>query len=119
MKRLFPAALAAVCLSGCTVPDAGARGDVAQVKTALGQAVQAYGIAKGIAGVAVASDPTLAVPVARIEAVIDPLIPLANTVLAEADANIGQVTQLLREIQTEVIAMETATAGQVKVVSNT
>ncbi len=118
MKRLIPVVLAAALLSGCAVSEVTMQTDLAKAKAALSQAIQAYGIAKGIADVAIAADPALAIPVAAIEAVIDPLIPLAETLLADANAKTTQITQLLQEIQTQVIAVETTTAGQIKVISN-
>ncbi len=126
MKHPVLAVLAAMGLGACATTAgttirgdlAGIQGDLAGAKADLGRAVSAYGIAKGIADVAVAADPTLAAPVERTEGVIEPLIPKAQAMLAAADANALQVTQLVQEIQQQIVVMETATAQQVKVVAN-
>ena len=121
MKHPVLAVLAAMGLGACaTTAGTTIQGDLAGAKADLGRAVSAYGIAKGIADVAVAADPTLAAPVERTEGVIEPLIPKAQAMLAAADANANalQVTQLVQEIQQQIVVMETATAQQVKVVAN-
>jgi hypothetical protein len=118
MKHFAVAALATAALCGCATTSATVQTDLATTKASLSQAVNAYGIARGIADVAVAADPTLAAPVAQMEAVIDPLIPVAQTMLAASDADALQVTQLARQIQSEIVAIETATAPKVKVVAS-
>ena len=118
LKRPVLAVLAVAMLSGCAISQVTLQSDLAKAKAALSQALQAYGIAKGIAEVAVAADPALAIPVAALETIIDPLIPLAESLLADATANATQVTQMVQQIQTQVIAVETTTAGQIKVISN-
>ena len=118
MKRLLLVALAAVSLSGCALSQPTLQGDLVQAKADLQRAVQAYGIAKGIADVAVAADPMLALPVAAIEAVIDPMIPIAEAMLADATANATQVTALVQKLDTQILAVETTTANKIKVVSN-
>ena len=112
-------ALAAVGLGACaTTAGTTVGSDLATAKADLGRAVDAYGIAKGIADVAVAANPTLAASVQRTESVIDPLIPQAQAMLAATDADALQVTQLVQEIQQQIVVIETATASQVKVVAN-
>ena len=118
MKRTAIAVFAAALLSGCAASQATLQSELAAAKAELSQAVQAYGIAKGIAEVAVAADPALAIPVAAIEAIIDPLIPAAEALLADASADTTQINQLVGQIQTQIIAVETTTAGQIKVTSN-
>ena len=123
MKHLALAVLAAVSLGACaasagTTAGTTAQADLASAKADLSRAVDAYGIAKGIADVAVAADPTLAVPVEQTESVIDPRIPKAQVMLAEADVDALQVTQLVQEIQQQIVVIETTTAPQVKVVAN-
>ncbi len=118
MKRIALVVLAAASLSGCAISDATLQSDLAVAKADLSRAVEAYGIAKGIAEVAVTVDPALAIPVAALEAVIDPLIPLAETLLADASADVSKVNAMVQQIDTQVIAVETTTASQIKVVSN-
>ena len=117
MKQLALVVLATVGLGACAA-SAGTtvQSDLASAKADLGRAVDAYGIAKGIADVAVAANPSLAAPVAQTESVIDPLIAKAQAVLATADAS--QIAQLVQEIQQQIVVIETATAPQIKVVAN-
>ncbi len=119
MKHLTLAVFAALGLSACaTTASTGVQTDLASARADLSRAVDAYGIAKGIADVAVAADPTLAAPVEQTESVIDPLIPKAQAMLAEADVDALQITQLVQEIQQQIVVIETTTAPQVKVVAN-
>ena len=118
MKRFAIAILTAACLSGCAGSGASLQSDATAAKADLSQALNAWGVAKGIAGVAVLADPALALPVGAMEAVIDPLVPIAQTMLTATDVDMQQLTQLVQQIQTEIAAMETATAPQIKVVSN-
>ena len=117
MKRFAIAVLAAASLSGCA-SSATLQSDVTSVKADLGQALNAWGVAKGIADVAVLADPALALPVGAMEAIIDPLVPIAQTMLTATDPDMQQLTQIMQQIQTEIAAIETATAPQIKVVSN-
>ncbi len=119
MKHLALAVLAAIGLGACaTTAGTAVQSDLATAKADLSRAVDAYGIAKGIADVAVAANPSLAAPVAQVEGVIDPLIPQAQAMLAAADASASQITQLVQQIQQQIVVIETTTAQQVKVVAN-
>ena len=118
MKRLLLVALAAVSLSGCAISQATLQNDLAQAKADLQAAIQAYGIAKGIADVAIAADPALALPVTAIEAIIDPLVPVAESMLADASADVTDVNSLVQKLDTQILAVETTTAGKIKVISN-
>ena len=119
MKHLALAVLAAISLGACaTTTGTSVQTDLASAKADLGRAVDAYRIAKGIADVAVAADPTLAAPVQQTESVIDPLIPKAQAMLAEANVDALQVAQLVQEIQQQIVVIETTTASQIKVVAN-
>ena len=119
MKHLALAVLAAVSLGACTTTaSTSVQSDLATAKADLSRAVDAYGIAKGMADVAVAADPALAAPVAQVEGVVDPLIPQAQAMLAAANVDALQVTQLLAQIQQQIVVIETTTAPQVKVVAN-
>jgi hypothetical protein len=118
MKSLAIAVLATASLCACTTAGTSMQTDITTAKAELSRAVEAYGIARGIAGVAVAANPSLTAPVARMESVIDPLIPAAQTLIAASDVSTLQVAQLVEQIQAEIVAIETATAPQIKVVAN-
>ena len=121
MKHVLFAVLAVgltVGLGGCAISAIQIQTDLANAKVALNEAIEAYGIAKGIADVAVTADPALLIPVAAIEAVIDPLIPVAQTLLADASADASQVKQVTQQITSQVIAVETTTAQKITVVAN-
>ena len=118
MKRFAIAVLMAATLSGCATSSASLQADATTAKADLSQALNAWGVAKGIADVAVLADPALAVPVAAMEAVIDPLVPVAQTMLTATAPDMQQLSQIMQQIQTEIAAIEAATAPQIKVVSN-
>ena len=118
MKRFAIAVLATASLSGCAISSATLQADATSAKADLSQALNAWGVAKGIADVAVLADPALALPVGAMEAVIDPLVPIAQSMLTATAPDMQQLTQLMQQIQTEIAAIETATAPQIKVVSN-
>jgi hypothetical protein len=118
MKHLAAGALVIAALSGCATASASVQADLATAKASLSQAVNAYGVAKGIADVAVAADPALAAPVAQMEAAIDPLIPAAQTLLATSSTDTQEVTQMAQQIQGQIVAIETTTAPKIKVVAS-
>ena len=118
MKRIAFAILTAACLSGCATSSAALQADVTTAKNDLAQALNAWGVAKGIAGVAVMADPSLAAPVGVMIAVIDPLVPIAQAMLTTTAPDMQKLTQIMQQIQTEIAAIETATAPQIKVVAN-
>ena len=121
MKHAPFAVLAAALtlgLGGCAISAIQVQTDLANARVALDEAIKAYGIAKGIADVAVTADPALLLPVTAIEAVIDPLIPMAQTLLADASADAAQLKQVTQQITSQVIAVETSTAQVIKVIPN-
>lgn len=118
MKHFAAGALVIAALSGCASTSSAVQSDLATAKASLGQAVTAYGVAKGIADVAIAADPALAGPVAQMEAIIDPLIPTAQTLLAASSVDALQVSQMAQQIQGQIVAIETTTAPKIKVVAS-
>jgi hypothetical protein len=52
------------------------------------------------------------------EAIIDPLIPAAQTLLAASSVDALQVSQMAQQIQGQIVAIETATAPKIKVVAS-
>ena len=115
MKHPALAVLAVAGLAACATT---AQSDLVDAKGDLSRAVNAYGIAKGIADIAVAANPTLAPAVQQTESVVDPLIPEAQAMLIAADAEVPQMSQLVQEIQQQIVVIETETAQQVKVVAH-
>jgi len=87
-------------------------------QAAVNQAVTFYGVAKGIAQVAEAADPTLAAPISTAIAVLDPLVVTAQAALQVATTDAPTLEALAAQIQSQAQALETTAAPAIKVVSS-
>lgn len=91
---------------------------IAQAQTVLTDAVQFYGVAKGIAEVAAVADPTLAGPIGLAIAALDPLVSQASTIVANATADVAAINNLAAQIQAQAAQLATAAAPAIKAVSS-
>lgn len=76
-----------------------------------------YGIAKGIAQVAVVGNPTLAPAIAAFIAKADPLVAKAQMALADASTDAVALEALVAQIQAQANAMTVTAAPSVDVVA--
>lgn len=117
MNRVLLSVFALAGLSACSAStDLAISADAAKLKSEVSSAVNAYGIAKGIAGVATLADPALIPIVTAAEAALDPMVQTATVAQAASAADVAQLTALVQQIEAQVVALETQTAAAIKVV---
>lgn len=114
-------AVAVLGLAQCTslgVPAVTQAAAIAQAQTLLTDAVNFYGVAKGIAQVAAVADPTLAGPIGLAIAALDPLVAQASSVISKTTADVVAINNLAAQIQAQAAQLATAAAPAIKAVSS-
>ena len=119
-RHLFTLA-PAIALVACTTAqtasvNAAVTNSLAAAQAFLAQAVQFYGIAKGIALVAEVAAPQLAPVITAAIAVLDPLVAEATPLITAAAADATNVQNLATQIHVQAAALQVATANVIKVV---
>jgi translation initiation factor 2 alpha subunit (eIF-2alpha) len=112
MRHIMLAAL--LLLSSCAGTTTASTTAAAQA--VLNEAVNYWGVAKGVAEVAVIAQPELGPVVSAAEAVIQPLVDQAQATATQATVDIAAATALAQQIQAQIAALTVKTAPAVKVV---
>ncbi len=89
---------------------------VSQAQTRLQAALTLYGVAKGLAQVAVVADPGLATAVAMVTAAVDPAVARAQLAVNDATIDAAAIDALAASIKAQADALTLAAAPAVKVV---
>ena len=109
----------ALALAGCTsAQQTTALADAQTVVEDANDAISLYGIAKGIAQVAAASDPKLAGQINAAIKVADPIVAKIQLALADGQADATMLAPLVATIKAQAQSLTQTSAPAVTVVSN-
>lgn len=109
-----------LALAGCAASTVTATtATVSKAQADLQLAINFYGVARGIANVAVAAQPSLAVVVLPVVARVDPLVAKAQTALYEASLDATAIEALAATINAQATALTVKAAPAVVVVPAT
>ncbi len=119
-RLMFPAALALAVAACSPAQHASTTATVNNALTVAQQDAQAainmYGIAKGLAEVAIVSDPSLAPVLTTAIAAADPIVAKLQTALTAADATVPAIEALVSQITAQANTLTLQAAPVVKAV---
>ncbi len=117
--RLIALALIAV-LAGCAAAQTGTTTatTLSAAQSVLAEAMYFYGIAKGIAQVAVQADPALGSTITPTLTALDALFATAQAALADAQTTAPTIEALATQLKSQSTSLVATAAPAVKVVSN-
>lgn len=122
MKRLIPIACVIALLAGCAGTSVTSTTVATSLTTAqqdTQNAINLYGVAKGIAQIAELADPALDPAISKGIAIADPIVAKAQLALNDASADATALEALVTQITQQADALTVQSAGVVKVVPAT
>jgi uncharacterized protein YceK len=124
MKRILFAAAITLGLPGCgslptvTAATTAAAATVSKAQTDLQDAINAYGVAKGIAQVATLVQPEIGPAVSAATAIGDPVVAQAQTILNAGTSDANAIEALVTTIESQAQTLTLAGAPSVTVIPN-